>query len=210
MLPIFLYYCSLSPPPFFNTHIFYLCWLWNQTLSNRFKAGIWPTTTTTTTTTTTWAGGPSAVPRSWVLTSLCGFLISKYRNCTNSVRTSPPSRLVAIVGEDPIEQNEQEGVFLCGHATKPGRQEDGIILRHKRLGVEVRWGWLRVVQDQEWSSSRSWFPTHQPPGEDPIKQNEQEEPRWRWCADARVHRASDCGFGTSSWGALYRPIQQQG
>ena len=62
----------------------------------------------------------------------------KYRNCTNSVRTSPPSRLVAIVGEDPIEQNEQEGVFLCGHATKPGRQEDGIILRHKRLGVEVR------------------------------------------------------------------------
>jgi hypothetical protein len=48
------------------------------------------------------------------------------------------------VGEDPIEQNEQEGgVFLCGQATKPGRQEDGIILRHERLGVGVRSGQLR-------------------------------------------------------------------
>ena len=46
--------------------------------------------------------------------------------------------LVMIVGEDPIEQNEQEGVFLCGGVTKPGRQEDGIILRHERLGVGVR------------------------------------------------------------------------
>ena len=29
------------------------------------------------------------------------------------------------MSEDPIEQNEQEGVFLCGRATKPGRLEDG-------------------------------------------------------------------------------------
>jgi hypothetical protein len=46
--------------------------------------------------------------------------------------------LVVIVGEDPIEQIEQEGVFLCERATKPGRQEDGNILRHERLRVGVR------------------------------------------------------------------------
>jgi len=55
------------------------------------------------------------------------------------IRTSPPSCLVAIVGEDPIEQNEQEGVFLCGRATTPGCQEDGIIiLQREQLGVWVR------------------------------------------------------------------------
>ena len=50
--------------------------------------------------------------------------------------------LVVIVGEDPIEQNEQEGVFICERATKPDRQEDSIILQHERLGVGVRRGRL--------------------------------------------------------------------
>ena len=50
-----------------------------------------------------------------------------------------------IVGEDPIKQNEQGGVFLCECVTKPGRQEEGIILRHERLGVGVRQGWLRGI-----------------------------------------------------------------
>ncbi len=53
--------------------------------------------------------------------------------------------LVAIVGEDPIEQNEQEGVFFCEQATKPGRQEDGI---------RVTWSW---------SSMRMATMTHRAP-----------------------------------------------
>ena len=57
--------------------------------------------------------------------------------------------LVVIVGEDPIEHNEQEGVFLCECATKPGCQENGIILQHERLGVGVRQGRLQAVQNQQ-------------------------------------------------------------
>ncbi len=67
-------------------------------------------------------------------------------NCPNKPRAQRALRLdaaclyvlVVIVGEDPIKQNEQDGVFLCGRATKSGRQEDSIILRHERLGVGVR------------------------------------------------------------------------
>ena len=58
----------------------------------------------------------------------------------------------------PISNDDgvEEGVVPCRQeglrhqeATKPGRQEDGVILRHERLGVGVRRGRLRAIQDQE-------------------------------------------------------------
>ena len=55
--------------------------------------------------------------------------------------------LVAIVGEDPIEQNEQEGVVPCRReglchqeVTKPGRQEDGVIFRHEQPNADCSFG----------------------------------------------------------------------